>query len=438
MKFARSLTLAALMAASVNGLMAAPANIQAPTIVTRPTWLSPVFWYDVDPSTWTRSDADRIQRDADAGNAESQYFAGVLREDGKLVPQDLPGSLRYYQLAAQQGNASAQASVARMLLNGWASPKNSAEAITWNAKAAAQDNRRAIHNQGFFASRDMISPSGEATALAFYERAAGLGLPQSALEMARHYRKQGNDNPQAWRWLGTAVNTGFAPALLEFDEWCNQNPEGPDCMAKVGNALKQAAEAGYPPAQLQYGVRLWDSHNAKAEWHASLRNHFIDVALDTPGLSTDKPEGSKWMTRAAQAGNPRALFNVGLLLEEQNYRAQYYKPEYKVASIETIRTCYHHAAAAGIPDAMVALVMNLQQEQENDPLSKEERDALSAYWTGKAGETGVFQRNQMWAISFSGWQKQVGTPAPAFLRKGLGEPAQCALEALPGARKNNS
>lgn len=49
----------------------------------------------------------RIQRDADKGDAQSQYLAGVLREDGTRVPRDVPGALRYYQLAATQGNASA-------------------------------------------------------------------------------------------------------------------------------------------------------------------------------------------------------------------------------------------------------------------------------------------------------------------------------------------
>ena len=439
MLFRRVLGAVALAVAASPGFAAdAPPPTASSFVQTRTPWTPPAVWYDVDPGTWTAADIERIQRESRAGDAQAEYFMGVLNEDGKLIPRSLPDALRYYKMSAEQGNASAQASLSRMMFNGWATPQSNAEGIKWNAKAAAQNNRRALFNQAFFARRGMISPSGDAVIIPLFERAANLGLPQAALELARHYRSNEAERAQAWRWLGMATTSGFAPALVEFDAWCNKTPDGLDCLTQVGNALTRAAEAGYPPAQLQLGVRLWDSHDKTAGWSNALRNHFIDVALDTPGISTDKPEGARWLTRAAQAGNTRALFNVGLLLEEQNYRSKYMMPSYKVASIETIRTCYYHAAVAGVPDAMVALVKSMQQAPEDDPLSEQEREALSAYWTGKAGETGVFERNQMWAIHFPGWRKLIGTPAPVFLRKGLGEPAQCALEPLPGAPKDNS
>jgi TPR repeat protein len=402
---------------------------------TRPVWVPPAVWYDVDPAVWDAADVARIERDARAGDAQAQYALGVLKEDGKRMARDLPDALRFYRLAAEQGHASAQASVARMLLNGWASPKNLVVASEWNEKAAAQGNRRAVYNQGYFVRRDRTAAGGDAAALPFSARAGELGLPQGAVDMARHHRKNAAEATDAWRWLGMAVDTGFAPALLEFDEWCNQTPDGPGCFEHVGNALARAAAAGYPPAQRQFGVRLWNPHDRQVAWAEALRTHFIKKAPDTPGLSPDKPEGARWLTRAAQAGDAQALFNVGLLLEEKNAEARYFKPSYKAASIGTIRSCYQQAAETGLPDAMVALVMTMQQEQENDPLAEPEREALAAYWTGKAGETGVFERNQRWAMHFPEWRDRIGTPAPAFLRKSIAEPARCALEPLPGASK---
>jgi hypothetical protein len=43
-----------------------------------------------------------------------------------------------------------------------------------------------------------------------------------------------------------------------------------------------------------------------------------------------------------------------------------------VAPIGTIRTCYHHAGVAGIPDAIVAMVMTLRAPAGGDPLDDAE------------------------------------------------------------------
>ena len=81
------------------------------SVQTRTPWTPPAVWYDVDPGTWTKADVERIQRESRTGDAQAEYFMGVLNEDGKLIPRSLPDALRYYRMSAEQGNASAQASL---------------------------------------------------------------------------------------------------------------------------------------------------------------------------------------------------------------------------------------------------------------------------------------------------------------------------------------
>ncbi len=434
MKTTRSLALAALLTVSASSLMAAPAAAATATAttpaITRPAWLAPVFWYDVDPSTWTQADAERIQRDADAGGAQGQYFAGVLREDGKLVPRDVPGALRYYQLAATQGNASAQASLARMLISGWATAKDNAKAVEWNTKAAEQGNRRAVFNQGFFARRNLLTPGGETVALAFFGRAADLGLPHGALEMARHYRKQKNDpegNQQAWTWLNQSANAKFAPALLAIDQWCNETPDWPACLKIAPGALVTAAEMGYDVAQLGLGLRLWAPSEMPAGWSDGMRNKLVGTAPDTPGLAEDKLGSAQWLNRAARGGNKQAFYNIGFVLDDERYRSSYQTGLFAVASVSTIRTCYYEAATDDIPDAMMGLLISLQKADDDNLFSESERKRVIDYWIGKIGETGAFAKNTWWEVKYLDWREKIGSPAPAYLKRGLGKPEDCAI-----------
>jgi TPR repeat protein len=433
------LALAALLSFSASGLMAAPAAVPPLPSVTRPVWLSPVLWYDVDPASWSQADAERIQREADAGDAQAQYFAGVLREDGKRVPRDLPAALHWYELSAAQGNASAQASLGRMLVNGWATPKDNAKAVEWNTKAATQDNRRAIYNQGFFARRNLLSPGGETVALDFYARSSELGMPHGALEMARHYRSlKGNSaaNVQGWAWLERATKAGFAPALLVLDQWCNETPQWPDCGKIAPGALVAAAEAGYDPAQLRLGLRLWSPFEAVAGWSEGMRNQLVETALDTPGMGEDKLAGAQWLNRAARGGNKLAFYNIAFVLEAENEKAKYQTMPFQVASVGTIRTCYYEAAADGVPQAMMSLLISLQQRDDKDIFTEAERETVIDYWTGKIGETGAFEKNQWWAVQYSDWKEKIGTPAPSYLKRGMGNPEDCAI--LPVAQGKRS
>ena len=61
--------------------------------------------------------------------------------DGDGVPQDYAEALRWYGLAAEQGDANAQYGLGLMYANGWGVPKENVEAHMWFNLAAAQSLR---------------------------------------------------------------------------------------------------------------------------------------------------------------------------------------------------------------------------------------------------------------------------------------------------------
>ena len=75
---------------------------------------------------------------ADQGNAAAQLDLGVMYDYGRGVPQDVAEAVRWYRLAADQGQAGAQFNLGAMYANGEGVPQNSVQAHMWFDLAAAQ------------------------------------------------------------------------------------------------------------------------------------------------------------------------------------------------------------------------------------------------------------------------------------------------------------
>lgn len=76
---------------------------------------------------------------ADQGNANAQYFLGVMYDGGWGVLQDYAAAASWYQKAADQGNANAQHNLAVMYSIGRGVPQNYVIAHMWYNLAASQE-----------------------------------------------------------------------------------------------------------------------------------------------------------------------------------------------------------------------------------------------------------------------------------------------------------
>ena len=85
---------------------------------------------------------------ADQGDASAQFNLGVMYENGFGVPQDDTEAVRWYRLAADQGDAPAQDTLGGMYANGRGVPQDDAEAVRWYGLAADQGIAEAQYNVG--------------------------------------------------------------------------------------------------------------------------------------------------------------------------------------------------------------------------------------------------------------------------------------------------
>lgn len=91
------------------------------------------------------------EQKAHAGNALAQNVVGVAYKCGIGVKQDHAASVKWFRMAAEQGEADAQFNLARlygsevdgMYKNGRAAPANDAEAFKWYRLAAEQGHTQA-------------------------------------------------------------------------------------------------------------------------------------------------------------------------------------------------------------------------------------------------------------------------------------------------------
>ena len=77
---------------------------------------------------------------AEQGNADAQYWLGVMHHFGNGVTQDSAEAARWYQFAAVQGSANAQSSLGLMYSKGEGVNKDYGESFRWHRLAAGQGN----------------------------------------------------------------------------------------------------------------------------------------------------------------------------------------------------------------------------------------------------------------------------------------------------------
>ena len=104
---------------------------------------------------------------ANQGNAIAQYNIGIMYANGNGVPQNYAEAVKWYRLAARQGYASAQSNIGVMYFNGEGVSQNNIKAYMWWSVSAAQGNQIARGN------RDRISDELTRGQLARGQKMAG-------------------------------------------------------------------------------------------------------------------------------------------------------------------------------------------------------------------------------------------------------------------------
>lgn len=151
------------------------------------------------------------QKDADAGEARSQYSIGYLYQFGLGVPADLSKAKEWYEKAAAQNNADALYALGILYESGKAGPRDLTQAMTYYRKAADSGNQADAE----YAVGRMIL--------------RGRGVPRDPKEGVKWLKKAAlHDQPAAQYMLGAAYEAGWGvvPDPLEALYWYSRSLDG--------------------------------------------------------------------------------------------------------------------------------------------------------------------------------------------------------------------
>ena len=191
---------------------------------------------------------------ADQGDRYSQTMVGKFFRNGKGVSKDVQQAMYWYRKAADQGDANAQEAVGKMYVDGVGGiPIDLQQAMYWCRKAADQGLKNAQYLVGFLYTFGEGGISQDySQAMYWYRKAAdqGFAMAQGAIGIL-YYLGHGVtvDYSQAMYWSRKAADQGdvngqnTVGALFE---------KGLGVSKDIGQArywFGLAAQRGYPPAQ---------------------------------------------------------------------------------------------------------------------------------------------------------------------------------------------
>ena len=116
------------------------------SLQTHADYVSPSNSISNQAARYSVMDIQGLSQPAKAGQAGAQFYLGTKYEYGKDVKQDIKQAFVWYKAAADQGLASAQLNVGRMLIDGKGTSKNEALGRQYLEKAASRGDNRASFN----------------------------------------------------------------------------------------------------------------------------------------------------------------------------------------------------------------------------------------------------------------------------------------------------
>ncbi|MEM7390795.1 MAG: tetratricopeptide repeat protein [Verrucomicrobiota bacterium] len=112
---------------------------------------------------------------AAAGDAEAQFYLGLLYTEGRGFPKDPEQAFHWNAKAAEQGHAKAQCNMGAMYAKGLGTAVDHEKAFDWYLRAAGQGVALALHNLGVIFQKGEGRPKNMAEAYALAKLAAEIG-----------------------------------------------------------------------------------------------------------------------------------------------------------------------------------------------------------------------------------------------------------------------
>ena len=299
---------------------------------------------------------DYCEREAGQNNEQALYLLGVLYEGGIGVLQDTNKALKLYQKAAmknhqdaminlyayysnhgnddtanywlkklaEQGLSEAQNAYADKLSNA----ERYKEAVQWYERAAKQGYAPA---QAHLVENYIYGVGVETDyniARQWCDKAAEQYYPVAQYFMAKYFVKNQVDR---YAWYRKAAEQGYARAQNMMARYLEEGWGGiTKNQAEAVEWYRKAAEQGYDPAQYNLAICLATGEGCAknqveaVEWyrkaaeqgHAQAQDNLAECLYNGSGCAADKAEAFKWYKKAAEQNIAYAQNMVGRYLVE--------------------------------------------------------------------------------------------------------------------------
>lgn len=239
-------------------------------------------------------------REAEWGNVDVQLLLGLTHLTGRTEQVDRHGdvfvflyapteAVRWFKLAAEQGNAEGQYWLGRVyeIGYGWGVEEDPAEALRWYTKAAEQGYAEAQHQRTRLVEARDTSKFIEPLPI---DREAEKQIRTRKLrwEEANHYYSRGGAYSHGWgveegsvggvRWYRKAAELGHLGAQYELGQAYYDGSGVQQDYAEAVRWYRHAAQGGHALAQMKLG-RIYDDgrgvpqHDIEAySWYALVKS----------------------------------------------------------------------------------------------------------------------------------------------------------------------
>ena len=148
---------------------------------------------------------------AEEGDAQAQYYLGIMYTNGEGVPEDDRQAVYWFQKSARQGNSQSQYHLGILYANGTGVPEDDPQAVNWFRKSAEQGDARAQFNLGVMYEFGEGVPEDDRQAVNWYRQAAEQGHARAQFGLGLMYADGAGvprDNVRAYAWFNLAAGRG--------------------------------------------------------------------------------------------------------------------------------------------------------------------------------------------------------------------------------------
>ncbi|MFW2541368.1 SEL1-like repeat protein [Primorskyibacter sp. 2E107] len=260
------------------------------------------------------------------GNAEAQYYLGMLYSDGVGTEQSPQDALTWMLAAAENGHVPAMFELSRIYSRGLGAQANKEQAIRWLTEAASAGHAEAQYYLSFAldSGRGLAQNRGEA--LNWLRRSAEAGLVPAQAALGRKYlNADGTERNAAEgiRWLQQAANRGDVAAMSDLAQaYLGAEGVAPNPELAI-RLFSEAADAGLPRAMIGMGQMLENGFDGQAPNMEAALGYYrkaVEAGSEEAVLMLGQRAGAgkldgllaphrvvPWASASAQAGDAKAL-----------------------------------------------------------------------------------------------------------------------------------